>query len=141
MAGAVVEKGVCRSCGVPVRETSSFCYACGESVLMARDVDIEAVDNSHNGGSIDEDATLLIREADVTAKPLEVEISPDALPAESKPELRSAASVRRKAKAYNRKPVEIVWAERERSPTAFIVVSILLVIFAGVLLGLALYMK
>ena len=143
MAGTVVKKEVCRSCGVDVRETSSFCYACGESVLEAPEPDILAAEIASGNGRLAQEAPPAEIEApQISGEPADGEISGDALIVdENKKEIRSAASVRRKAKAYNRKPVEIAWVQRERSPTAFIIVSIMLIIFAAVLLALALYLK
>lgn len=145
MAGTVVKKEVCRSCGVEVRETSSFCYSCGEPVLARQEPDVIPADTqivSGNGRLVQESPSIEIDPPQVSEVPAAGEISADTFRAsENKTKIRSAASLRRKAKAYNRKPVEIAWVQRERSPTAFIVVSIALIIFAAVLLALALYLK
>lgn len=143
MAGTVVKNEVCRSCGVEVRETSSFCYACGETVSAVPDPDVIAADTQILSGNGSLEALPIEIEApQFSEEPIKEEISTDTLRGnENKKEFRSAASVRRKAKAYNRKPVEIAWVQRERSPRAFIIVSILLIVFAAVLLALALYLK
>lgn len=145
MAGTVVKKEVCRSCGVEVRETSSFCYACGETILAETEPDIVRVDMQilSGNGSLDREApSIEIEATQVSEEPAAEVISGNALQAnEDKTKIRSAASFRRKAKAYNRKPVEIAWVQREGSPRAFIIVSIVLIVFAAVLLALALYLK
>ncbi len=145
MAGTVVKKEVCRSCGVEVRETSSFCYACGETILAAVEPDIVSADTQilSGNGSLDQEAQPIeIEVTQASDEPAAEVISGKALQAnEDNTKIRSAASFRRKAKAYNRKPVEIAWVQRERSPKAFVIVSIVLTVFAAVLLALALYLK
>ena len=63
-------------------------------------------------------------------------------PVETKrPQLRSAAALRKHRRAYNRQPVEIVWEPRESSPGAFILATVLLTAAALILLVLALYLR
>ena len=58
-----------------------------------------------------------------------------------RPALRSAASLRKQRRAYNRQPVEISWEPRESSPGLFILATVLLTSAAIILLALALYLR
>ena len=127
MSEVAVKKSVCDACGASVREGSTFCYSCGKPVPAEKKTETvtESPTVSKNGLPADSfDAPI------VTEGPL----------AEDKPKMRSAASMRRGVKAYNRKPVEVVWVERE-GPGSFLIVSIVLVILTSILLALALYLK
>ena len=145
MAGTVVEKAVCDSCGVAVREASSFCYNCGVTVSAGQGsspVNTESQIVANNGRAFEQPSAIILDAPKIAENPTE-EAKPAVVESTvvDNTKLRSAASLRRNVKAYNRKPVEIVWAERESSPKAFIIVSILLVVFTAVLLALALYLK
>ena len=140
MAETVVEKSVCGSCGVSVRDSSSFCYSCGESVSVPHDLE-NSDPTQNNGRVVEKSDSIALDDPIIAEEPIADEKSAEPEPeADDKTRLRSAASMRRRAKAYYRKPVEVVWVERER-PSAFIVVSIVLVVFAAVLLALAMYLK
>ncbi len=140
MAETVVEKSVCGSCGASVRDSSLFCYSCGESVSVAQGVEISKP-TQNNGRIVEKLDSIALDDPIIAEEPIADEKSAEPEPeADDRTKLRSAASMRRRAKAYNRKPVEVVWVERER-PSAFVVVSIVLVVFAAVLLALAMYLK
>ena len=112
MSETAVETAVCGACGADVRDESVFCYNCGERVVT-------------------EPAT-----ADSAPKEPEIFRAPG-----SKPPLRTAASLRKERRASNRQPVEISWEQRTGSPISFVITTIVLVIGALVLLGLALYLR
>lgn len=114
MAEMVVEKAVCQTCGVEVREESLFCYNCGKSVS--------------DDGPVADAAPI---------EPSETEIVRPG----SRPPLRSAASLRKQRRAYNRQPVEVTWEPHDGSPGAFVIVTLLLTGAAFVLLLLALYLR
>jgi hypothetical protein len=111
MAEVVAEKTVCEGCGATVRDESLFCYNCGNAVST--------------------DRTETAAEPAVDA-PKNLEIQPP---------LRSAASLRRQRRAFNRQPVEISWEPRESSPVLFIAATIVLSAAALILLLLALYLR
>ena len=111
MPETVLTTEACDSCGAEVRDESVFCYNCGERVRA--DEAIAA-----------------------TRTPVE-KIEP--VPA-SRPPLRSAASLRKQRRAYNRQPVEIIWERPNKAPVGFIITTIVLTAGALVLLLLALYL-
>ena len=111
MAETVVEKAVCAACDAEIRDESLFCYNCGTAVAPV----VEPI-----------------------AEPAEIAEPPVAT---KRPELRSAASLRKHRRAYNRQPIEISWEPRENSPTAFILATVLLTAAALLLLVLALYLR
>lgn len=113
MAETAVERSVCKGCGAEVRDESLFCYNCGESV--------------------GEPAESL---------PMVVEKDRHALaPADTRPPLTSAASLRKERRAFSRKPVEISWEPREGSSVIFVIVTVMLTAAALILLVLALYLR
>lgn len=129
MPEIAVENPVCDACGADIRPGTRYCYNCGEVVAVktggeyqpigteeAREADQKTV-RSDNGsrGKTNEAAPL------ASAKPTIEENRP----------LKSAAAIRRRAKAFERKPIEVVWEEREKSPgVIFVVVTVLLLLFA-----------
>jgi hypothetical protein len=59
----------------------------------------------------------------------------------SRPPLKSAATLRKQRRAFNRQPVEVVWEQRTGPATGFVITTIVLVIAALVLLLIALYLR
>ena len=56
--------------------------------------------------------------------------------------MKTAASLRRKGKSFQRKTVEIVWEEPENAPNKwFPIVAILLILLVLVIFYLAMYLK
>jgi len=110
MPETVLTTEACNACGSEVRDESLFCYNCGERVRS------------------DEP----LAEANAPIEKIE-------MPG-SRPPLRSAASLRKQRRAYNRQPVEITWEQPNRTPVGFIITTIVLVAGALVLLLLALYL-
>ena len=111
MPETVLITEACNACGSEVRDESLFCYNCGERVRDS------------------EPAAEVITPAD--------KVEPHV---ESRPPLRSAASLRKQRRAYNRQPVEITWERPNRAPIGFIITTIVLAAGALVLLLLALYL-
>jgi len=119
MSETAIQTAVCSGCGADVRDESLFCYSCGKAV----------------------------REDPISDEPKVV--SSGALPASSeivkqpgsRPPLRSAASLRKQRRAFNRQPVEVSWEPRTGSPAAFVVTTIVLCAAALVFLVLALYLR
>ena len=115
MAETLAEISVCDSCGVDVRDESLYCYNCGERV-RAEDKAVEK--NDHQP---------------------ETEVAVAKAP--ERPPLRSAASLRKQRRAYNRQPVEVSWEQPNGSPVGFIITTVVLAVGALVLLVLALYLR
>jgi hypothetical protein len=113
MPETVLTTEVCEACGSDVRDESLFCYNCGERVRA------------------DESA--------VVSKKPEDKIDP--LSQASRPPLRSAASLRKQRRAYNRQPVEIIWERPSRGPVGFVITTIVLAMGALVLFIVALYLR
>jgi hypothetical protein len=110
MPETVLITETCHACGSEVRDESIFCYNCGQQV--------------REGGQTEETKTMDKLESGLR----------------SRPPLKSAASLRKQRRAYNRQPVEITWERPTRSPIGFIITTIVLVVGALVLLLLALYL-
>lgn len=121
MAEIVAESLICNACGADIRDGSLFCYSCGETTNVTSDGKLE-----------------------VTAAELEFppENGSELRPAMAKPEkFRSAASLRKRAKVFNRQPVEYVWEKRTGPSSLFVIAAVVLTIFTGILLLLALYLR
>ncbi len=69
------------------------------------------------------------------------EVEHEAIPAETRPPLKSAASLRKHRRAFNRQPVEVRWEPRDGPRPAFVVATLILTVGALVLLLLALYLR
>jgi uncharacterized Zn finger protein (UPF0148 family) len=129
MAETLTQTAVCESCGAEVRDGSLFCYNCGEKVRAEERVsesvptdDVAVVDEPISESAASDDVAV----SDARSK---------------RPPLRSAASLRKQRRAYNRQPVEIRWEQRERAPLSFVIASVILTVGALALLILALYLR
>jgi hypothetical protein len=167
MAKTLVEKEICDACGAEVRPGSLFCYNCGGAVseepVKPASSDKKENTNHHNSGSD-------LADNDLKTKPLKMEAvenfenQPVAKPVgkpssgklpekfEDRPiekpsiqeeaKLKSAASLRRKAKIYQKKTVEVVWEEPENAPNKwFPIVAIVLILLVVGIFYLAMYLK
>lgn len=110
MPETVLTTEACNACGSEVRDESLFCYNCGKRV--------------RGDEPVPETKTAVEKIDSPTVRP----------------PLRSAASLRKQRRAYNRQPVEIIWERPSRAPVGFIITTIVLVSGALVLLLLALYL-
>ena len=147
MAESVVENLVCEACGSDLRDASAFCFNCGESILDESDEFIES-DSSESdtaNARLDEEMSeawkgddSVVAAEDSIAK---TENDGENSVAERQIKLRTAASLRKRAKVLNRRPVRVVWEEPARPSRLFMVVSIGLTLFAATMLLLALYLK
>jgi hypothetical protein len=59
----------------------------------------------------------------------------------SRPPLKSAATLRKQRRAFNRQPVEVSWEQRTGPATGFVITTIVLAVGALVLLLIALYLR
>lgn len=145
MAETSVKNSTCRHCGADVRPDTQFCYNCGGAIALAaeavpqRETAVntplrENIVENVNGDSSKKTNKLDI--ADVMGKPIE---KPEVI---EETELKSAASMRRKSKIIQPKKVEVIWEEHENAPNVwFILVAVILTIFAAVVLYLATVLK
>ena len=159
MAETLVENRVCGACGVDVRPGALFCYNCGGSVSpkvgfenynkkddvgesrLSEDVAVDST--NHNKVKLEE----LIIEKSVennAAKPFETidEKFAEKKSIQEQAKLTSAANLRRQSKNLQRKKVEIVWEEPEATPNLwFIIVAIVLTLFAAIIIYFALHLR
>lgn len=144
MPKVAVEILVCEACGAAVREGSAFCYSCGESVsgLNLAEVATQAEDardvpddvGMSNAEPIDRRRTKL--------NDLNIETERSGNPLiEKRSRLQSTSALRKRTKIVKRKPVEVIWVEREKPSPMFVIISIVLTLFAGVLMFLAFYIR
>jgi len=123
MPKTAVQTAVCDICGADVRDGSLFCYNCGGSLSKAEEAEpipppsepIVAAEPLSNGSVAKVDAT----------------------PAKRRPE----RSDRRKVRASNREPAEIVWEPREGVSWTFVIVSVVFVILALAIVIAAVYVR
>ena len=146
MAETLVEKQVCPSCAAIVRPGALFCYNCGGAVPVAP----EKVENKNGNGAVGSNFNeknsppVLIKEKKTVGETIaeigDIKTDKAELSAETK--LKSAATMRRKPKTFQKKEVEIVWAEQE-SPSSLLLIAtaLLLAIFAAAVVILAMSLK
>ena len=137
MAETLVKNRVCNACGAEVRSGAFFCYNCGSSV-ETETASPEKNGNNEVGQKTEkllypektfEDEKIPVVENKETSERNEVETTP-----EVKPELKSAASMRKKPKTIQRKRIEVTWEEPASAPNVwFLLVAFLL---TGLALGL-----
>ena len=168
MAETFVENKICEACGASVRPGSVFCYNCGGAVQEdlakpQKNNDKREVSDAWLQSDLSKNSDLKTTqlkketvekvEAKPVEKPVEKPLSGALLEKiEDKPiekplireeaKLKSAANLRRKAKIYQKKTVEVVWEEPENAPNKwFPIVAILLILFVVGIFYLAMYMK
>ncbi len=162
MAEQLLEKQVCQTCSEDVRQGALFCYNCGSQV--ARHLNVENEDSDQNGQNdfrLDKESATEInvipsaKYVDTADKPIEkpqenpfagladkIEIKDERLAAEKQPGLKTAASLRKKNRAAEKKPVEIVWEPPRNSANVwFIIASIVFLLVAVFILMAMLYIR
>ena len=157
MADIFVKEQVCEACGVEVREGAAFCYNCGSNVTPEN---LPPENNHQSANVISGKFREEVAENEFVAQETEVNLpendvavteiiakkhveEPDTTVKDlPEPELKSAASLRRKPKTIQRKRVEVIWEEHENAPNAwFILVAVLLTLFAGGIWYIAMYLR
>ena len=146
MAEITVDKQICPSCGAGVRPGALFCYNCGGAIPVVP----EKFENK-NGNGFDGNASkrknvlpTQVKEKKPVGEPIaeigETTTDKPELPAQ--PKLKTAAAMRRKPKAFQKKEVEIVWEEQENpSSLLLIATALLLAIFAAAVIIVAMTLK
>ncbi|HSK70910.1 MAG TPA: zinc ribbon domain-containing protein [Pyrinomonadaceae bacterium] len=139
MAEVIVENRICNNCEADVRKGALFCYNCGSSVAPELPLPVEKNGNDvlfRTDDSVEENPAPITTKTNNFDKPIE---KPAVL---EEPKLKSAASLRKRPKSVQKKRVEIVWEEPESAPNAwFVLVGILLTLFAVGIWLLAMYLK
>lgn len=121
MPKTAVEEAICDICGAEVRDGSLFCYNCGGSV--SKTGELEAI-----------------------PAPAEPIVAADDKPTNGRKgydteRRRSDRNGKRKVRAANRQPVEIVWQPREGNSLAFVIVSLVFFVIAVVVIIAAFYLR
>jgi hypothetical protein len=120
MPKTAVQTAVCDICGAEVRDGSVFCYNCGGTLTKAQEPDpipppaepILAVTEPVSNGSATKTEEGPIKRSD-----------------------------RRKVRASNREPAEIVWEPRQGISWTFVIASVLFVIIALAVVIAAVYVR
>jgi hypothetical protein len=147
MAQTFVENKTCGICGADVRPNALFCYNCGGAVTVETKSEEKPPEKPFAPEVKKEpEQTVVIEESKLTPIVEDAGIKESKnsknLETERKPELKSAASLRRKSKSLERKTVEVVWEEHENAPNVwFISVAVGLTIVAAGILFVAMYLK
>ncbi len=140
MPETVIQNSVCSACGADVRPGTLYCYNCGEAIAVVKDseyqrIETEKVTEADARVGSDNGSGAKISEAPVTAATAKPTME------ENRP-LKSAAAIRRRARAFERKPIEIVWEERENGANVvFVIVTVLLLLFAIAVVVSAVFIK
>jgi hypothetical protein len=165
MAETLVEKKICEACGADVRHGSLFCYNCGGAVSLDLPESAKKKEVSDAWFQSDLSETNNLKTTPLKKETVEkAENTPIAKPIDKptvgelleglgdkpieKPniaeeaKLKSAANMRRKAKTFQRKSVEVVWEEPESAPNKwFPIVAIILILLVIGIFYLAIYLK
>lgn len=122
MPKTAVKEAVCDICGAEVREGSAFCFNCGGSVSEAEEIE----------------------PIPPPAEPI-VSADPDPAPngdaAYDPAKRRSERAGKRKVRAANRQPVEIVWQPRTGVSWPFVIVSLVFVAITIAIILAAVYLR
>ncbi len=119
-----VETAVCDICGAEVRDGSQFCYNCGG-----------AVSNGEEPEAIPPPVEPIVAHATDPDNGVATKVDYD--PAKR----RAERAERRRVRASNREPVEIVWEPREGVSWAFVAGSVIFAILALVIVIMAFYFR
>lgn len=165
MAELIVENQICKTCGADVRPQALFCYNCGGAVGVETEKignKIESGNEGKKGNSKSGDVLPKnnfndeIRKASAK-KPSNIEPDGNFKKNEVKTEtinkdkkadvfeeakLKSAASLRRKAKSVHPKEIEVIWEEPERISGLWLTLIVILVTgFAAAVVFFAVSLK
>ena len=146
MPDVVVEEHTCGACGAEVRADTQFCYNCGGSLGLDKADQADESDKQPDEAVQDivQPIQMPMEPLDGTAEAIAStngEVAA-AVTVTGEPKLRSAASLRRKAKAMERKPMEIVWEPAENGTNVrFVAATVIFLIFTAFVVALALYFR
>ncbi|MCA1589860.1 MAG: zinc ribbon domain-containing protein, partial [Acidobacteria bacterium] len=128
----VLEVKKCEHCGADVRTGSLYCYSCGKSIE-------KSVANIDRG--IEKTVEPIIPETNGDLPNAKVEENDSKIAALSRPQLRTAKSLRNRASPVPRQFIESIWVATETTPIFFYAASILVFVLAIILFILALYLR
>ena|SRR5688572_13269953 len=149
MAETLVEKGICVSCGSTVRQDSSFCYNCGESVIPEPlpPAILKPPTGTLNGRDLRNDQTSEFYEPEpppvaVPVLPLEAPPATDVPVSIAEPESRQTfPAARREIRRHSRKAVEVEWVERPPSVAGFLIAAVVMALIVAGLIVAAAYLR
>jgi RNA polymerase subunit RPABC4/transcription elongation factor Spt4 len=160
MAEVLVKNEVCEKCGAAVRPNAFFCFNCGSQVVSDEVIAAEEENEDVSSAWFKETITdqkaepvlkqKIVDKSGIELTPLAIEEKPISKPNiplstqddESK-SLKTAASIRKKAKPTSPyKKVEVTWEEPQSAPNVwFLVVGLILLLFAISLVFAMIYIK
>ena len=123
MPKTVAVEIVCDICGAEVRDGSVFCYNCGGSVSKDGEVDAIPPPDEPIVAHSEEPDNGLVTKVDSPAK------------------RRADRADRRKVRAANRQPVEIVWEPRQGVSWGFVVATLFIAIVVLAIVIAAFYLQ
>lgn len=151
MAETLAENRICEDCGADVRPEALFCYSCGASV-SPKNLDGNNNNNNKNenvseirlrenidggNGNKNKTAAIIVETPAHTIR----ENAAGKFDSQEQTKLKSAASLRRKAKTLPKKDIEVVWQEHDAPNVWFILIALFLTAFTAGLVYLAMYLK
>jgi len=139
MPDVLVNERTCAACGVGVRPESQYCYNCGEEIDAAPDSErpIERPDLAADA----EKPILMPTFASKDSAPVSRVNTVDGAKEKSNEPLEPASALRRRTRIMELKPREIVWEPAGGPNVVLIISTLVLVIFAAVVIALALYYR
>jgi hypothetical protein len=161
MAEKILENQFCRACGADVRPNALFCYNCGSQVASDEEVAAEAQNGSKVSSAWYQDSIAEMKVTENTKSAASKAIfaakkksAPESTAIPFKQEtnvgneksptdgLKTAASIRKKPNPFLKKKVEVTWEAYDNAPNFwFLLVSIVLAIFAVAILVTMLYIR
>lgn len=147
MAETLVKNRICYACGADVRKGAFFCYNCGG--VIAPEIPVETKNKNLSNTWIHQNVDEIRQESKIEAGEKPEESLEPKEKTTKKPELQeyikldSAAAMRRKPKARQKRKVEeVVWEEYDNAPNGwFIFAAVILTLFAVGIYFLAKYLK
>ncbi len=164
MSEILVKNQICNACRADVRPGALFCYSCGKSLAPEtfaadnhKETNVKIISFRENVSTDGEEQNKLKQEEvkrEEKKEEIKIEKNIEVLtgtiaekPLEKQEifeqgKLKSAASLRRKSKVLPNKKIEIVWQEQESAPNVwFIIVALILTVFAVGIIFLAMYLR
>jgi hypothetical protein len=138
MPEVLVDQRTCGACGADVRPESLYCYNCGEEIN-----DLQGAVKPIQRPDFEPDEKPILSPS-ITSKdsaPVAPKVAVERITQANGQPLESAASLRRRTRVMERKPVEVVWESAEGPNILLIVSTIVLFLFSLVVIGIALYYR
>ena len=144
MAKVQVKKKACDSCGSEIRDGSTFCFNCGESVVVEPlpPAILKPDSGLFNGTNSGAKTERLPREPE--PPPVSPPISPLEEPVKKDEGQKAAGPALptvRVPRTRIQKRTEVEWVERSNSPLSFLAAAVILTVVAGLLVMAAIYLR